>query len=111
MVKLLLQKFGAKQFAVLGGALVLLTACGGTTGTGSGSNVDWKSAKAASDGGGMSALVDAAKKEGKLNIIAVPPDWANYGAIWTTWWLGAPSRAGSVEKLYWVLAMQTPKWP
>src|SRR5437764_4382070 len=75
------RQFGAKRFAVLGGALVLLTACGGTTGTGTGSNVDWKTAKSASDGGGMSALEAAAKKEGKLNIIAVPPDWANYGAI------------------------------
>lgn len=28
----------------------------------------------------MDALVAAAKKEGKLNIIATPPDWANYGA-------------------------------
>src|SRR2546430_6664969 len=29
----------------------------------------------------MSELIAAAKKEGKLNIIATPPDWANYGAI------------------------------
>jgi putative spermidine/putrescine transport system substrate-binding protein len=29
----------------------------------------------------MDALVAAAKKEGKLNIIAVPRDWANYGAV------------------------------
>jgi len=29
----------------------------------------------------MSALVAAAKSEGKLNVIALPPDWANYGAI------------------------------
>jgi putative spermidine/putrescine transport system substrate-binding protein len=28
----------------------------------------------------MDALITAAKKEGKLNIIATPPDWANYGA-------------------------------
>jgi len=31
--------------------------------------------------GGMDALVEAAKKEGQLNVIALPPDWANYGAI------------------------------
>ena len=31
--------------------------------------------------GGMDALVAAAKKEGQLNVIALPPDWANYGAI------------------------------
>ena len=29
----------------------------------------------------MDALVAAAKAEGKLNVIALPPDWANYGAI------------------------------
>lgn len=31
--------------------------------------------------GGMDALVAAAKKEGQLNTIALPPDWANYGEI------------------------------
>jgi len=31
--------------------------------------------------GGMDALVAAAKKEGQLNVIALPPDWANYGEI------------------------------
>jgi putative spermidine/putrescine transport system substrate-binding protein len=35
----------------------------------------------AADFGGMDGLVDAAKKEGQLNVIALPPDWANYGAI------------------------------
>jgi putative spermidine/putrescine transport system substrate-binding protein len=29
--------------------------------------------------GGMQALVAAAKKEGKLNVITLPSDWANYG--------------------------------
>ena len=29
----------------------------------------------------MSALVAAAKQEGTLNVIALPPTWANYGAI------------------------------
>jgi putative spermidine/putrescine transport system substrate-binding protein len=29
----------------------------------------------------MNALVDAAKKEGALNVIALPPDWANYGKM------------------------------
>lgn len=29
----------------------------------------------------MDALVKAAQKEGQLNVIALPPDWANYGAI------------------------------
>ena len=38
-------------------------------------------ATSAADLGGMDALVAAAKKEGALNVIALPPDWANYGAI------------------------------
>ncbi|HYP46757.1 MAG TPA: ABC transporter substrate-binding protein [Propionibacteriaceae bacterium] len=31
--------------------------------------------------GGMEGLVTAAKAEGALNVIALPPDWANYGKI------------------------------
>jgi putative spermidine/putrescine transport system substrate-binding protein len=33
---------------------------------------------------GLAALVKAAKKEGKLNTIALPPDWANYGEALST---------------------------
>ena len=36
---------------------------------------------AADFGGEWTGLVEAAKKEGELNVIALPPDWANYGAI------------------------------
>jgi putative spermidine/putrescine transport system substrate-binding protein len=32
----------------------------------------------------MAQLVAAAKKEGHLNVIALPPDWANYGEIIST---------------------------
>jgi putative spermidine/putrescine transport system substrate-binding protein len=38
-------------------------------------------AASAADLGGMDALIAAAKKEGQLNVIALPPDWANYGEI------------------------------
>jgi putative spermidine/putrescine transport system substrate-binding protein len=38
-------------------------------------------ATSAEDFGGIEGLVEAAKKEGELNVIALPPDWANYGAI------------------------------
>jgi putative spermidine/putrescine transport system substrate-binding protein len=38
-------------------------------------------ATSAEDVGGMDGLIEAAKKEGQLNVIALPPDWANYGAI------------------------------
>ena len=39
------------------------------------------SATSAADLGGMDQLVAAAKKEGELNVIALPPDWANYGTM------------------------------
>ena len=42
---------------------------------------DWAKAQSADDGGGMDALVAAAQEEGTLNVIALPPDWANYAAI------------------------------
>jgi len=45
------------------------------------SGVKVSEAKSAADFGGMDALVVAAKKEGELNVIALPPDWANYGVI------------------------------
>jgi putative spermidine/putrescine transport system substrate-binding protein len=38
-------------------------------------------ATSAAQAGGMDALVAAAKKEKQLNVIALPPDWANYGEI------------------------------
>jgi putative spermidine/putrescine transport system substrate-binding protein len=41
----------------------------------------WAAATNVAAGGGMDALVAAAKEEGTLNVIALPPDWANYGAI------------------------------
>jgi len=65
------------------GCLTLVAAgCSGTAGTAGGSSGSkWASATSASSGGGMSALVAAAKKEGQLNVITLPSDWANYGTI------------------------------
>ncbi|MEZ0077476.1 ABC transporter substrate-binding protein [Planotetraspora sp. GP83] len=40
-------------------------------------------ATSAQDLGGLDKLVEAAKKEGALNVIALPPDWANYGEMIT----------------------------
>jgi len=47
----------------------------------SGSGGDAASATSAADVGGMDGLVKAAKKEGQLNVIALPPDWANYANV------------------------------
>ncbi|MFF9037250.1 ABC transporter substrate-binding protein [Streptomyces sp. NPDC014892] len=73
--------------AVLGGSLAVaaaltLSACGAapeSTTTADGKSA--ATATSAEDFGGMDALVEAAKKEGKLNAIALPRDWANYGAL------------------------------
>lgn len=43
--------------------------------------VDAATATSAEDFGGMDGLIAAAQAEGELNVIALPPDWANYGAI------------------------------
>src|SRR5712692_5229301 len=62
-------------------AVFVVAACGGTSNNTSAtcSESTAKTATSASACGGMDALVAAAKAEGKLNIIATPPDWANYG--------------------------------
>lgn len=65
-------------------AFVMVAACGSSpTGSNSSgcSESTAKTATSASACGGMDALVAAANAEGKLNVIALPPDWANYGAI------------------------------
>ncbi|MFE0186491.1 ABC transporter substrate-binding protein [Streptomyces sp. NPDC058989] len=38
-------------------------------------------AESAAEVGGTTALIKAAKKEGRLNTIALPRQWANYGAL------------------------------
>jgi putative spermidine/putrescine transport system substrate-binding protein len=42
---------------------------------------DAATATSAEDLGGIDALVAAAQAEGTLNVIALPPDWANYGQM------------------------------
>ena len=52
-----------------------------STPAGSSGGGDAKTATSAAALGGMDKLVEAAKKEGALNVIALPPDWANYKEI------------------------------
>jgi len=68
--------------AALATALTL-AACGSDSGS-SGSDSDAASATSAADLGGMDAFVKAAQAEGQLNVIALPPDWANYGEMLDT---------------------------
>jgi putative spermidine/putrescine transport system substrate-binding protein len=48
---------------------------------GAGAAKDAAKATSAAGAGGLDALVAAAKKEGTLNVIALPKTWANYGAL------------------------------
>ncbi len=64
------------------GSLIFAAGCsssGSSGGGGASSNASTASSLSAA--GGMSKLVAAAKKEGTLNVITLPADWANYGTI------------------------------
>jgi len=52
-----------------------------TTGGPAGAAVNPAKATSAAAFGGMSGLIAAAKKEGTLNVITLPDNWANYGNI------------------------------
>ena len=68
--------------AISATAALGLTACATTTPTPADSSaVDAATATSAADFGGLEALEAAAKAEGSLNVIALPRDWANYGAV------------------------------
>jgi putative spermidine/putrescine transport system substrate-binding protein len=64
--------------AALGAAGALATAA--LASSASSTSYNWSNAKSAKAGGGKKALIKAAKKEGTLNVIATPTNWANYGA-------------------------------
>jgi putative spermidine/putrescine transport system substrate-binding protein len=76
------------RLALAGVAAAALLAAGcSSSGSSSGSSTstssaaNWATETSVTAGGGMNALIAAAKKEGTLNVIALPPTWANYGAI------------------------------
>jgi putative spermidine/putrescine transport system substrate-binding protein len=78
------KNFAFQLFALFVIAATLLSACGGAAATEAPSAFDWSTAKSAADGGGMDALIAAAKAEGTLNTIALPEDWCNYGEMIST---------------------------
>jgi putative spermidine/putrescine transport system substrate-binding protein len=73
------------------GSIVLVAGCSSSSSssgssaaagpTSSGSSVNAATATSAAALGGMNALIAEAKKEGQLNVITLPSNWANYGAI------------------------------
>jgi len=60
---------------------LIVVACSGSSTTAAHQSDVWGSKTSADDGGGMDALVAAAKAEGTLNVIGLPRDWARYGAL------------------------------
>ncbi|WP_405986181.1 ABC transporter substrate-binding protein [Streptomyces sp. NBC_00872] len=70
----------AAALALSTAALTALTACGAAPEE-SAKAADSAAATSAADFGGLKDLVAAAEKEGELNAIALPPDWANYGEV------------------------------
>ncbi|SDY19192.1 putative spermidine/putrescine transport system substrate-binding protein [Saccharopolyspora shandongensis] len=78
-----------RRVSAIGAAALLLSglaAC--SSGNGASDSMDgatnWRTVTSVEEGGGMDALIAAAKKEGKLNAIALPKDWANYGEVIST---------------------------
>jgi putative spermidine/putrescine transport system substrate-binding protein len=75
--------------AAAGAGLLLVAACGAPpppapSGGSGGAAPAAATATSLADFGGMEGLIAAAKEEGTLNVIALPPDWANYGEMLET---------------------------
>jgi putative spermidine/putrescine transport system substrate-binding protein len=62
-------------------AASLTLAAGCSSGNSSSGGVNASAATSLAAFGGMNGLIKAAKKEGMLNVITLPSDWANYGTI------------------------------
>ncbi len=76
-MRIRLSKRALLVVCALGATGVLATAA--LASTTSSASTNWSTVKSAKAGGGMKALIAAAKKEGTLNVIALPTNWANYG--------------------------------
>jgi putative spermidine/putrescine transport system substrate-binding protein len=72
----------ALRLGVLGATAVLVLSACSSTGT-SPAAAAAKTATSAADMGGVDAVCAAGKTEGQVNLIATPPDWANYGQMMT----------------------------
>jgi len=79
----------SKKISVLAGAVGLVLAASVIAGVPAEAASKSKAkgastATAAADVGGLAGLIKLAKKEKELNVIALPPDWANYGEMIST---------------------------
>jgi putative spermidine/putrescine transport system substrate-binding protein len=68
--------------AVVAVAAFAVSACSGSAAT-QAPSADFKTVTSAAQAGGIDAVCAAGKTEGTVNIIATPPDWANYGQMIT----------------------------
>jgi len=77
------KRIATTGLAVAAALALGLTGCasGSTTGATAAGGVDAATATNLDAFGGLSGLEEAAKAEGALNVIALPRDWANYGAV------------------------------
>ena len=80
-----MQRSKAIVAVLAAGTAVLAAGCGSSKSSSgsSGSSVNWATVTHLSASGStdMAALVKAAEKEGTLNVITLPSNWANYGTI------------------------------
>jgi putative spermidine/putrescine transport system substrate-binding protein len=75
---------GIAALAAAASITLLLGACssgGADAASGGDASVDAAAATSLADFGSLADLEAAAKAEGQLNVIALPRDWANYGAV------------------------------
>lgn len=78
------KKLGKNLGKIVAAASAVAAVAFGTAGCGSNAaqvDENSKTATSLADFGGMDGLVEAAQKEGELNVIALPEDWANWGEI------------------------------
>jgi putative spermidine/putrescine transport system substrate-binding protein len=90
------QMFRSRVAAALSALTIVIAACSGTASSSppaassaaassaaASAAGDPKTATSAADVGGVDAICAAGKAEGQVNLIATPPDWANYGQMIT----------------------------
>jgi putative spermidine/putrescine transport system substrate-binding protein len=85
-VRVRLPKHRARRLLLAAGVIGVAgaLATGALAARSSSASFNWSTAKSAKAGGGKKALIKAAKKEGTLNVIALPTNWANYGKEMST---------------------------
>lgn len=75
-----MHRLGSRVIVSLAAIALVVAAC---SSSGSSPAGNAKTATSAADMGGVDAVCAAGKAEGQVNLIATPPDWANYGQMIT----------------------------